>query len=297
MAIFLLVERFIYAENIHMKILFRKPISLVSLVLLFQVFISSAAVGANGKVLYVTHEPGHWHDYSTQLRIFKEEIASKQSWEVTVITGSYKEVIEKLHNPDFAKGYDAVVYNYCFAESPDLESCANVIKQTRDHGVPAMLIHCSMHSWWDTYKRGQKLDGHKSAKAIPERVAEWKAKHGDAPFPIYGDFTGVASIVHGPKIPITLSKVTNHPASARLPDGYVTPNAELYNNFYLVEGVVPLVEGTQQNNKYIVMWTCPQGASQVLGLTLGHGSEEWGKDVFQNLVADSINYLLENPKP
>ena len=60
---------------------------------------------------------------------------------------------------------------------------------------------------------------------------------------------------------------------------------------------VPLLEGTQQNDKAVVMWTCPQGKSQVIGLTLGHSTEEFEEEVFQNLVVDSVNYLLKNPKP
>ena len=267
--------------------------------------VAAPAVGAafaeEGKVLYVTHEPGEYHDYTTQLKIFKEQIAGGQDWEVTVLSGSYDGLLEKMHDPDFAKGYDAIVYNYCFAESTDLDSCANVIKQTREHGIPAMLIHCSMHSWWGTFKRGEKIkvgsEDHPTALARPVQVQEWKDAHGDDPFPIYGDFTGVASGEHGPKLPISLHKLREHPAIARLPEGHTTPTGELYDNIYLVDDVVPLVEGTQQDVKSIVMWTCPQGASQVLGLTLGHSNEEFEGEVFQNLVTDSVNYLLKDPKP
>jgi len=260
-----------------------------------------AAFAEEGKVLYVTYEPGQWHDTTTQLKIFKEEIADGQDWEVTVVSDSHDGVHEKMHNPDFAKGYDAIVYNFCFADSTDLDSCANLIKQTREHGIPAMLIHGSMHSWWDTFKRGEKVkmgsEDHPTALADPALVQEWKDAHGDDPFPIYGDFTGVASIEHGPNQPISLHKMREHPAIARLPEGHTTPDGELYNNFYLVDDVVPLVEGTQQDVKSIVMWTCPQGESQVLGLTLGHSTEEWEGEVFQNLIIDSVNYLLKNPKP
>ena len=242
-------------------------------------FWAAEVCGADGKVLYVTHEPGQYHKYTPQLASFKNKIAGPAGWELTVMTGTYDEVLHKMQNPDFAKGFDAIIYNYCFAETPDLESCANVIRQTREHGVPALLIHCSMHSWWDTYKRGASDllgDGHDAkVKAVPERVAEWRKAHGDEPFPVYGDFTGVASVRHGPKRPIVLHKVSDHPATARLKEGFETLPTELYNNHYIVDGVVPLVEGTQGNAKAVVIWTCPQGKSYVMGCTLGHSPEEW----------------------
>lgn len=265
----------------------------------------ASAVGAasekGGKVLYVTHESGRWHDYTAQLKIFKEQIAEGQPWNLTVLSGTHDGTLEKLHDPNFAKGYDAIVYNYCFADSEDLVSCTNVIKQTREHGIPALLIHCSMHSWWATFKRGEriKVGGkvHPSARANSDLVREWQDTHQGKSFPIYGDFTGIASGEHGPKLPITLHKMQGHPAIARLPEGHSTPAGELYDNIYRVDEVVPLVEGTQKDDKSIVMWTCPQGESQIIGLTLGHSTEEFEEEVFQNLLADSVNFLLNNPKP
>lgn len=284
-----------------MKNLFKKIVPLLAAAFLFNAMAGSVALAAGNKVLYVTHEPGRYHKYTPQKEIFIEKIAKPAGWDVTVMTGSYDGLIEKLHDPNFAQGYDAVVYNYCLAESPDLESCANVIRQTRELGVPALLIHCAMHSWWDTYKRGEAdalgPDYHGKARAVPARVQEWKAKHGDAPFPAYGDFTGVASVQHGPQSPIQLHKLKEHPATARLPEGFTTPNTELYNNFYIIDGVEPLVEGTQRNAKAVVVWTCPQGKSRVLGITLGHGEGEWNLPEFQHLITDSVNFLLEHPQP
>ena len=259
------------------------------------------------KVLYVTHEPGQWHEYTPQLKAFKEQIAPKAGWDITVITGDYDEVIEQLKKRNFAKGFDAIIYNYCFAQSDDLEACANIMRQTRNGGVPAMLIHCSMHSWWGTYKSGEKgAIGEKyngKALANPELVAKWKKDNGDKRFPAYGDFTGVASVRHGKKLPITLRKVGDHPATQDLEDGYATPHTELYNNQYVLKRVVPILKGSQEGEEdAIVMWTCPQGKSQIMGLSLGHGAvgdgpDEWDTPEFQGLVINGVNYLIDHPKP
>ncbi len=281
--------------------------SLKLAILALALTVSSASLMAAGKVLYVTHEPGNWHKYTPQLKIFKEQIAKKASWDVTVITGDYDGVIEQLKKRNFAKGYDAIVYNYCFANSEDLDACANIMRQTRNGGVPAMLIHCSMHSWWGTYKSGEKgalgEDYKGKALATPELAAKWKEDHPKGRFPAYGDFTGVASVRHGKKLPIILHKVGDHPATKDLKEGYATPNTELYNNEYVLRKVVPIIKGSQEGEKdAIVMWTCPQGKSQVMGLSLGHGAvgdgpDEWETPEFQGLVINGVNYLIEHPKP
>ncbi len=274
--------------------------------LTFTLCLFSLSASAAEKVLYVTHEPGRYHKYTPQLATFKNVIAKKAGWEVTVMTGDYDGVIAQLRKPNFAKGFDVIVYNYCFAGSEDLDACANVIKQTRELGVPALLIHCSMHSWWQSYKSGVKGaigNGYQGeAKATPEMVGKWRKDHGSEPFPAYGDFTGVASHRHGPKLPIILHKVGKHPATKDLKEGYATPRTELYNNAYVLDGVVPIIEGVQGKAKAIVMWTCPQGKSRVMGLTLGHGAvgdgpDEWETPEFQGLVTNGVNYLIKHPKP
>ncbi len=255
---------------------------------------------AKKKVLYFTHEPGRYHKYTPQLAIFRE-IAQKADWELTVMTGEHKSQIEKLRTPDFGKGFDAIVYNFCFAQSRDLEACANVMTQTREHGVPCLLIHCSMHSWWATYKNGKpgaigpKYTG--KAKADPKLVEQWRIAHpkADKPFPAWGDFTGIASTSHGRKAPIKMNKKARHPATSRFPDGFTTGNTELYNNVYVLDKVAPLIEGVQGKNKFIVMWTCPQGKSQVMGLTVGHDVADWTTESYRNLIVDGVNYLIDSP--
>lgn len=279
-------------------------ISSLALVGLALAVASSAALGA-GKVLYVTHEPGQWHKYTPQLTIFKDEIATRAGWDLTVMTGSYDGLVEKLKDRNFGKGYDAIVYNFCLAHSEDLDAAFNVMRQTRVHGIPAMLIHCSMHSWWPSYKSGEEgalgEDYKGKAKADPKLVAKWKEANPKKRFPAWGDFTGVASINHGKKLPITLRKQGDHPATKDLKEGYTTPNTELYNNQYVLRRVVPILVGEQEGMKdAVVMWTCKQGKSQVMGLSLGHGAvgdgpDEWETPEFQSLVINGVNYLIENP--
>ena len=246
------------------------------------------------KILYFTHEPGTYHRYTPQLAIFRQ-LAKRAGWELTVMTGDHEAQIKRLHTPDFGKPFDAIVYNFCFAGSRDTEAAANLIAQTREHGVPALLIHCAMHSWWPTFKSGEPgslgPDYHGKANADPQLVTEWRLTQGTRPFPAWGDFTGVASTTHGPSQPITMHRVGEHAATKRFPKTFLTGNTELYNNLYTLQEVVPLIRGVQGEEAAVVMWACPQGKSEVIGLTVGHDVNDWTQKPYQDLLVDSVNHL------
>ena len=248
---------------------------------------------AGKKVLYFTHEPGRWHKYTPQLAEFKA-IAKEAGWEFTASTGSYDEQIKKLRETDFAKKYDAVIYNFCFAASKDLVACANLIKQTEVNGVPCMLIHCSMHSWWGTYKNGKEAVGVGKGKADPKLLADWKKNHPNEKFPVWGDFTGVASTRHGPKKPVKAEPIKkDHPALKNF-KGYTTSaNTELYNNAYITDDVIPLVKGIQGKAEAVIMWEAPRGKSKIIGFTLGHSTDDLKDEGFKTLVIDGLNYLMK----
>lgn len=290
--------------------------------LLILLALSATVFAEKKKVLYFTHEPGQWHKYTPQKEIFIK-LAEKAGWDLTVSTGEHDPQVIALRNPELTKGFDAVVYNYCFAKSQDLQAVANVIAQTRENGTPAMLIHCSMHSFWSTYKSGKAgaVGGDYKGKALadPKLVEAWNKMNTGKAFPAWGDFTGVASTKHGPKVPITITKCCEHDSTKSLSkDGYKTVNAELYNNFYVLDSVKPILKGEQtffskkvqkkvaagkeltdaekksaKKAEAIVMWEVTQGKGKVLGLTLGHGEGEWNQPEFQSLVIDGVNYLLK----
>ncbi len=255
----------------------------------------AATAHAGGKVLYVTHEPGRWHDYTAQLAAFRE-VAAGAGWELSVATGDVDELMAFLRTPDFAAGQGAIVYNFCLANSRDLDAMTNLMAQTKEHGGPALLVHCAMHSWWDTFKKGKEIPGNALGKARANRkvLKQWQQDHPGEPLPAWGDFTGVASTKHGPKKPIALSS-EDHPATASIPASYSTGDTELYNNHYVTPDVEPLVMGRQGKDEAIVMWRAPRGKGQILGLTLGHADEEWSDPVFLAMLRDAVNYLLDPP--
>ena len=254
----------------------------------------AATAFAGNKVLYVTHEPGQYHNYSDQLAVIKQ-LATKADWELNIATGSYDDTVDFLRIPDFGVGHDAIVYNFCFADSRDMDAMTNLIHQTAGNGVPALLIHCAMHSWWDSYKKGKPIPGNAMGKARASKslLRKWEKAHPGETMPAWGDFTGVASTGHGSQKPIELTAVqADHPATVRLPVGYATKSTELYNNIYITADTVPLLMGKQGKDETVVMWLSPRGKSQIIGLTLGHAAPEWEDPVFHSLLVDAVKFLM-----
>ena len=157
-----------------------------------------------------------------------------------------------------------------------------------------MLIHCSMHSWWGTFKNGKEAVGVSKAKADPKLVAEWKKNHPKEKFPVWGDFTGVASTKHGPKQPIKVEGIkTDHPALKNFKNYTTSAKTELYNNYYITDDTVPLVKGIQGKAEAVIMWEAPRGKGKVIGLSLGHSVDDIKDAGFKALVIDGINYLMK----
>ncbi len=262
-------------------------------------------VADNGptKVLYVTFEPGKYHKYTPQMNIFKE-VAKANEWEVKVMTGTHDGVIKELaENPDFAEGYDVVVYNFCFAHCDNLNVPYNIIEQTKTKGVPAMLVHCALHSFWPTYK--EKGDhavhapgAHEKAKTKKELLAKWNKEHPGKEFPAWPKFTGIASTGHGAQKPIqTVHLVKDHPIVKGTTE-YKTVNAELYNNFINADDskdTISIIKGDQGKKSAIILWEHPVGKSKVVSFTLGHGMEEWSQPEFRQILVNGVNYLAKNP--
>ena len=98
------------------------------------------------RVLLITG--GCCHNYPFQAQALKEAVAklAKAEWTVVNEGGTGTQAMIPLYDdPNWAKGYDVVVHNECFA---DTKSPEYIRKITGIHhaGVPAMVIHCAMHS-------------------------------------------------------------------------------------------------------------------------------------------------------
>lgn len=253
------------------------------------------------KVLYVTHEPGKYHAYTPQRKVF-EEIAKKNNWKLIVMSGSQAEVETKLAtDPDFGKYADVIVYNICMAHSKKLDAPHNIIQQTKEKGIPALLVHCSLHSFWPTYKENggdavHAEGANKKAKTKQALLAEWKESHPGVDFPAWPNMTGIASTGHGPRKELQATPIdSSHVIFKGVEKGYTTTSkAELYNNFITADdskNTTILLNGKQGNKEACILWEHPVGKSKSLSFTLGHDIHEWSQPEFQTILTNSVNYL------
>jgi len=253
-------------------------------------------------VLYVTHEPGRYHDYTFQRKKFTE-LAEEKGWNLTVMSGTHDEVEQKLAtDKTFAEGADVIVYNMCMAHCGNPEVPYNIMQQTEKYGVPAMLIHCSLHSFWPTFKeKGEHAihpgDAHAKVHTTKELLAAWKETHPGEAFPAWSNFSGLASTSHSPQAPVKCTVIDkDHPTAKGVSDFTTTKGEELYYNFINGEDSPEsklVFKGQVGNDSAVILWEHPFAKTKVISFTLGHSSEEWEEEPFRKILKNSVEYLAQ----
>src|SRR5262245_53587299 len=211
--------------------------------------LTTAAVAANstprGPVRALLITGGCCHDYKFQAEAFAEGMKKfgDVTWTVVHEGGSSKDAKFALYdNPDWAKPYDVIVHNECFA---DLNDIAYVRKITAAHkaGKPAVVIHCAMHTY-----RVLKED-------------DWR------------EFLGVTSRRpdHQSTYPVLVA-VNDHAIMKDFPEKWVSPMDELYVIEKLWPGARALAtSASEQDGKdYPVIWLNEYHGTRVFVTTFGH---------------------------
>ena len=230
-------------------------------VLLSALFASGAEAPKPLRALLITG--GCCHNYPLQATQLTNAVAKLATVEWTIVNdgGSGTQAQIALYdNPDWAKGFDVVVHNECFA---DTTNHAYIEKITSAHkaGVPAVVIHCAMHTY-----RATDID-------------DWR------------EFLGVTSRRHDhqSRYPVKLVE-PEHPILKGMPADWVTPMDELY----VIEKLWPNSKAlatsvSEQDGKtYPVVWTGQYGKARIFGTTYGHSDDTWRDPVFLNCVARGV---------
>ncbi len=235
-------------------------------------FLVSASAADSQKplrVLLVTG--GCCHNYSLQSQQLSNAVAKFTPLECTVMMeggSGTKAQISLYDNPDWAKGYDVVVHNECFA---DTTNHAYIRKITAAHqaGVPAVVIHCAMHTY-----RGTDID-------------DWR------------EFLGVTSRRHDHQSNYPVKKIAaQHPIVKAMPEKWVSPKDELY----VIEKLWPNAQSLatsvseQDGKEYPVIWTNQYGKARVFGTTFGHSDETFRDPVFLGYVARGVLWAAGRSK-
>ncbi|MEO0796719.1 MAG: ThuA domain-containing protein [Verrucomicrobiota bacterium] len=202
------------------------------------------------KALLITG--GCCHDYDTQQEIIPSGIDDNSKLRVqwTILhqrTKAGDVLLDFYKNPDWAKGYDVVVHNECFAHISDEEYIAGILQPHLD-GVPAVMIHCSMHC----YREGSTAEDW------------WK-------------FCGVHSPGHGAKHPFEVRIVNPDHEITEGMSNWTTPQGELYFIKTIYPTMTSLAESTSEKNgeSHSTVWVNEYGPNKtrVFATSIGHHNE------------------------
>jgi len=247
--------------------------------------VATAPAGADParpiKILVVSG--GCCHDYARQRVLLEQGLKARMAAEVSHVYHDPKPgeqatrpALPIYGNPDYANGYDVVIHNECAADE-DSAAALDAVLAPHRRGMPAVNLHCAMHSY---------------------RSGDWKqpVKAGAANARWF-EFTGIQSSGHGPQSPIRLSAAASgHPVAAGFVP-YTTGSDELYNNLTVFD-VTPVLAGVQPEAKaaadrtktYTVAWTHSYGPNnaRVFSTTLAHNEAVMADPRYLDLVARGV---------
>lgn len=223
---------------------------------------------------------GCCHDYASQKMILSEGISARANVEFTIVHEDAKDKkFEREHKvsiyakDDWAKGYDLVLHNECFGMVKDVEFVNRIAKPHFD-GVPAVMLHCSAHSY-----RMAETD-------------EWRKT------------VGQKSMSHEKNRDMKVINVMrDHPVMKGFPDEWLNPKDELYKNEILYPNFVGLAKayGEETKKDHFVVWVNTYGKGKVFGTTMGHFNDTMSQPVYLDLVTRGLLWacgkLDENGKP
>jgi type 1 glutamine amidotransferase len=231
----------------------------------------STAVGKPLKGLIITG--GCCHDYKNQKNIVSEGISKRVpvKWEVYFEMNQQKSK-EHLSEKGWADDCDFIVWNHCFAHEKDakfIDSLAAIHKA----GKPAIALHCAMHSY------------HWSVKPEKGKENTWP------------QFLGVYSKGHGPKRKITVSKAKGqekHPILKDMPEGWTTPDGELYNVQRVLTATV-LAYGSNGVAKepQACIWVNEYGKARIFGTTIGHHNSTMSTKEYLDLLGNAVRWVTQ----
>lgn len=214
---------------------------------------------------------GCCHDYAGETKVLMDVMASQApvDWTVVLETegrATWTTTKARVYNqPNWSEGYDIVVHNECYANVDDAELVRKIVAG-HNGGLPALVIHCAMHSY-----RALESD-------------EWR------------EFLGVTTRRHTRQHRIAVQvKDANHPVMKGFPLDWVTPMDELYVVQKLWPRATPLASAVdpETGNEHPLVWTNNYRGARVFGTTLGHGAVTWDDPTFQDLLVRGFKWAVD----
>jgi len=203
---------------------------------------------------------GCCHNYSFQSQQLTNAVArlAQVEWKIVREGGNgTRAEISFYDNPDWAKGFDVVVHNECFADTTN-QTYIRKITSAHKAGVPAVVVHCAMHTYRST------------------DIDDWR------------EFLGATSRRHDhqARYPVKLAE-PGHPILTGVSTNWVTAMDELYVIDKLWPNAKALATSVSEKDgkTYPVAWINLYGKARVFGTTYGHSDDAWRDENFLTLVS------------
>ncbi len=230
---------------------------------------ANTSTGKPLRALLITGGCCHNYPFQTQAMTNAINKVANVEWKVVMEGGTgTRAEIDLYKNPDWAKPFDVIIHNECFADTDDPEYI-RAITEAHKKGKPAMVIHCAMHTY-----RSAKFD-------------DWR------------EFLGVTSRHHEHQSRYPVKVVAkDHPAMQGFPSEWSTPMDELY----IVEKVWPgtkvlAVSVSEKTGKeQPVIWANDYHGTRVFGTTYGHSDDTFRDPVFTGLLGQGFLWAAGKAK-
>ncbi len=212
---------------------------------------------------------GCCHDYEAQKAILTNGITALANVKWTVLHEAKNE--EKDHafsvysKSNWTRGFDVIVHNECSGKLTNTTLINQIVRAHTD-GVPAVMIHCTMHSYRDA------------------ETDQWRK------------LLGVTSMRHQHKASVDVKNLkAAHPVMKGFPPLWKTPNSELYEIEKVWPDATVLADafGTRSKKDHPCIWVNTYGKARVFGTTLGHFNEEMDNEVFLGLVTRGLLWACD----
>lgn len=201
--------------------------------------------------------PGVYHDYQKQTQILAQRLSEQANVRIDVSLAE----LDRWKTTDYSTGYDVLIYNLCLADNQDAELIANMRRQTEQLGVPALLIHCTMHSFRNT--------------------------------DLWWPLSGLRTVTHEPLRSLAMTKTREHPVLATTPGDWVLSRDELYSNLSF-DGEALLTSEGLDGQPQVTAWLSHPAGTPVFSTTLGHSEETLQDPHYQRLLASALLHVTGN---
>lgn len=221
---------------------------------------------------------GCCHDYAVQKDIIKTGLEARLPLVVDICYSPDKNTVpdfECYKKDDWANGYDVIIHDECAAGIKDAP-VVNRVLAPHAKGLPAVNLHCAMHSF-----------------RVASNIQQLQEMGSDGG--AWFEFLGIQSSGHGPKKPIEINYVKDSSPIVKGLADWTSGNEELYNNIHVYDGVTAIAQGKQEVKpgnvqEAVIAWTHEygEGKAKVFSTTLGHFNEIVADDRYLDLVARGL---------